>query len=334
MKKKTKNFGYFFIVIIFFFFINFVFFSFSYISLINNQVYDWFWVKNIQKTLYFKGGLRNIWQANHDCIEFDEELLYVPRDGVCQFDNAEFKTKLTFRNGVRNNANNLKNLSDDLGIAVLGDSFSMGWGVNDNETYSSILERLLKKKVYNLGVSSYGTIREIKKIKKNKIYNKVDTIIIQYDPNDYIENIQLNFKKKYTYQEYKILAPNQQQTKDKFFFFLRYSKKSFRILYHDIIKYFSPDRYVDKINLSNHFEVLKKIIFENLDYKNKKIIILFPENLDIKYYNLPESVDYLDLINLDMKSNKSNFFIIDDHWTAKGHKYAAQNIYKFLIKKN
>ena len=32
-------------------------------------------------------------------------------------------------------------------IAVLGDSVSMGWGVDDNQTFSSILERNLKRKV-------------------------------------------------------------------------------------------------------------------------------------------------------------------------------------------
>ena len=332
MKKKTKNFGYFFITIILFFFINFLLFSFSYISLINNQVYNWFWIENIQKTLYFKGGLRNIWQANHECIEFDEDLLYVPKDGVCKFENAEFKTELTFKDGIRNNANNLNNFLDESAIAVIGDSFSMGWGVNDNETYSSVLERLLKKKVYNLGVSSYGTIREIKKIKKSEVYQKIDTIIIQYDPNDYIENTQHDFKKKYIYQEYEILAPQKQQTKDKIFFFLKYSKKSFRILYHEIVKFFYPDKYVDKIDLSKHFEIVKKIIFKNLDYKNKKIIILFPENLNITFYNLPKSSDYLHLINLNMKSNKSNFYTIDDHWTAKGHEHVAQSLFEFFVK--
>ena len=33
----------------------------------------------------------------------------------------------------------------------------MGWGVNDNETFSHILENKINKNVYNLAVSSYGT---------------------------------------------------------------------------------------------------------------------------------------------------------------------------------
>ena len=38
----------------------------------------------------------------------------------------------------------------------------MQWvGVNDNETFSALLEKKLNKPVYNLAVSGYGTTREI-----------------------------------------------------------------------------------------------------------------------------------------------------------------------------
>ena len=50
------------------------------------------------------------------------------------------------------------------GIAVLGDSHAMGWGVNDDETFSAVLEKKIDKPVYNLAVSGYGTIREFNKI--------------------------------------------------------------------------------------------------------------------------------------------------------------------------
>ena len=46
----------------------------------------------------------------------------------------------------------------------------MGWGVNDDETYSFNLQKLVKKKILNLGVASYGTVREIKRLKLNKFY--------------------------------------------------------------------------------------------------------------------------------------------------------------------
>ena len=69
-----KILGYLFIIIINYFLITFVVFSFSYISLINNKTYDLFWIKYIQKKLYFS-GLRNLWNQNSQCSTFDEDLL-------------------------------------------------------------------------------------------------------------------------------------------------------------------------------------------------------------------------------------------------------------------
>lgn len=226
-----KNFiGKIFILIILLLFFNFLIFFFSYISLINNKVYNQRIINSIQRNIYF-GGLRNIWQSNIHCIKFDEDLLYVPKDGICNFKNIEFNTKLFFTDGIRNNQNKLEELSIEPGIAILGDSFTMGWGVNDNETYSSILERLLNKRVYNLGVSSYGTVREIKKLKQSDIFDKVDTIIIQYDPNDFKENLESDVNKKYTFQEFQKLLESEPTLKKKISFFLRQYKKTFRCIY-------------------------------------------------------------------------------------------------------
>jgi hypothetical protein len=329
MNRNIKIFGNIFIFIILFFSVIFFLFSFSYLSLINNKVFDWFFVNQIQKYLYFNAGLRNIWQTKSDCVEFDQDLFYRPKDGVCKFQNAEFKTNITFKDGVRDNKNKSIDLSLKSPIAILGDSYTMGWGVDDNETYSSILERLAKRKVYNLGVSSYATLREIKKLINSEIYRTIDTIIIQYDNNDYLENLE-NKKKKYTEEDFKKLFPEKLHTyKDKLFIFFRYFKKSFRILYHEIKKIFERDKYIKKIDLNKHYIQVEKIILENLDYKNKKIIILFFNNPELTYYNFPTN-NILDFIVLDMKSDLSNFFIIDDHWTVKGHKFVAKKIYNYL----
>ena len=68
-------------------------FIFSYISLINGKTYDLFWIKSIQERLYTR-GLRNIWQLNKNCVTFDSDLLYSPKDGKCKFVNPEFNTTL------------------------------------------------------------------------------------------------------------------------------------------------------------------------------------------------------------------------------------------------
>ena len=137
-------------------------FSFSYISLINGKTYDLIWVKYIQKKLYFNGQ-RKIWQNDKNCSKFDVNLLYVPVIGECIFSNSEFTTKLNFDINRRLNMIDDNIDSDEKVISILGDSIAMGWGVNDDETFSYNLQKLVDKKVINLGVSSYGTIREIKR---------------------------------------------------------------------------------------------------------------------------------------------------------------------------
>ena len=61
-------------LIVNYFLITALVFSFSYISILQGKTYDWFWVKSIQKKIYFR-GLRNIWQYNKNCIYYDENLV-------------------------------------------------------------------------------------------------------------------------------------------------------------------------------------------------------------------------------------------------------------------
>ena len=72
-------------------------------------------------------------------------------------------------------------------VAVLGDSFTFGVGVNADETASNILERLLNNsgqgryEVYNFGVNSYSPILEYIYLKKEVIKYRPDLVILQLD---------------------------------------------------------------------------------------------------------------------------------------------------------
>ena len=95
MINFKKTIYYFFIILINYLLLTAIVFSFSYISLINGKTYDFFWIKSIQKKIYFR-GYRNIFHFSEDCINFDKYLLYKPKAGICKFSNAEFDTSLTF----------------------------------------------------------------------------------------------------------------------------------------------------------------------------------------------------------------------------------------------
>ena len=103
-------------------------------------------INNYQRNFYLWGGLRDIWQSHNECVEFDQDLIFIPKENTCKFKNFEFETSLTFDKFGRYSDHPISNGN---GIAVLGDSHAMGWGVNDEETFSAILEKKIDKKIHN-----------------------------------------------------------------------------------------------------------------------------------------------------------------------------------------
>lgn len=325
----SKIFSYLLFFLINFALLTFIIFFFSFISLINQKTYDWFWINSIQKKLYFDYGLRKIWQVTNNCTIFDEQLLFIPKDGKCIFSNAEYNIEMNYKDGIRYNGNDFFKIDSNNSILVVGDSIAAGWGVNDNETYSSKLEILLNKKINNLSVPGYGTIREIKKINNFKYLDKVDTIIIHYGYDDIFENKNSNINKIYTKKNFDDMFNVYQSKEPEFYTLLRYYKKSFRILYHDIYKMFNKDKYLLKVDLQEHFEIVEKLIDNYLKVKNKKIILLFIQNPEMKITKLPKeksnNIEYLIL-----NSNKADFYTVDDHLTANGHSVIAKKLFDFI----
>ena len=153
-------------------------------------------LRDFQMDFYNDRGYRKIWQTQKDCIELDERLIYVPRIGSCHFTNAEFDTIMHFEQSGRVR-NNLPAQRSKIGIAVVGDSYAMGWGVNDRETFANVLQDEVKRPVYNLAVSSYGTVRELLRLQRSGLIDAVDTILIQYAANDLMENAALDQEERY-----------------------------------------------------------------------------------------------------------------------------------------
>ncbi len=322
-----KILGYLFIIIINYFLITFVVFSFSYISLINNKTYDLFWIKYIQKKLYFS-GLRNLWNQNSQCSTFDEDLLYIPKPGKCEFNNPEFKTILNFDEDRRLNLIDDKIDENEKLIITVGDSLTMGWGVNDNETFSYNLQKLIKKKVINLGVSSYGTVREIKRLKKSKFFDQADVIIIQYHLNDIYENQDLNINKVYSENDYEnLISKNNKLDKIKFIF--RNYKKSLRLFFTNIKDLTIYRNNLENHNLNDHFKNLDKIISKYLIFEKKRIIVFLIKE-PYQNFIFDKNRKFLNYEFFVININKTHTFKIDDHLNMSGHKFVGKKLYEYL----
>ena len=327
MIKFKKISYYFFIIFFYYLFITAIVYSFSFISLIKGKTYDLFWVKSIQKQIYFK-GYRNIWQNNKNCSIFDQQLLYKPKIGSCEFTNPEFKTNLIFNEFFRVHETILdKNISNDY-IVVLGDSIAMGWGVNNDETFSYHLEKKLNKKVYNMAVSSYGSVREIKKLKLSPFYENSNTIIIQYHPNDIGENKELDINKIYSIKEFQKKFDKNSSNINIYKLILGTFKSSIRLFFSDINDKIFREKNLELIDFSNDKKYLQKVIKENIDLNRKRVIIVLLISPWQKVINFPENSERIEYILL--KLNKSDFFIIDDHPNKLGHLKIANILVDYL----
>ena len=132
---------------------------------------------------YFRPG----WQNQVSSVEYDPELVYVPRIGSSPFQGPEFNHVMTFdRTGLRHQKE-VTTDGNDL-IVVTGDSQAMGWGVADDETFSSVLAEHYHLHTVNTAVSSYGTAREMLRLRRMGLLEKASMLIIQYCDNDIEEN--------------------------------------------------------------------------------------------------------------------------------------------------
>jgi hypothetical protein len=107
-------------------------------------------IKWVFQKYYYQKDQANI-QYVPECAQYDKELFYTLKPGECGFSGCYFDTKVAVNSlGVRDDESSLAGPE----IIVIGDSESMGWGVEKHETFADIVEKKTGKKVLNLGIPS------------------------------------------------------------------------------------------------------------------------------------------------------------------------------------
>lgn len=134
---------------------------------------------------YYDNYDRNILQYDERLSCYDTALFYRMKPNNrglfsnVEFSDSIFTDSLGFRKG--------SGAAGHPEIICLGDSYTLGWGVKQEECFPSLLARLLKTSVLNTGMASYGTAREIASIRPVD-KSGVSTVVIQYCYNDADEN--------------------------------------------------------------------------------------------------------------------------------------------------
>ncbi|MCC7123551.1 MAG: hypothetical protein IT178_01790 [Acidobacteria bacterium] len=133
---------------------------------------------------YYLDVERSIIQYLPECARYDAALGYLLRPGSCRFVNREFDVRVDVnRAGLRDSEDALSAPR----VIVLGDSHAMGWGVEADAAFPRQLGAFCATKVLNAGISSFGTAREV------ALLGQLDTtalewLVVQYSDNDAREN--------------------------------------------------------------------------------------------------------------------------------------------------
>lgn len=286
---------------------------------------------------YYNHKDLEIIQYKDEMSQWDDKLFYRLKPGEFVFKNREFEDKYKVNSlGVRDDESSLKNPK----YIFLGDSHTMGWGVKQDETFASLIERKLGEKVLNAGISSYGTVRELKLLEEINT-DSLNYLFIQFCYNDKTENQQF-FENNY---QYKPSSKDDYNTAKKH----NKSEKSYYLFKHliNIIPgLFNKKEYEIPVHIKN--ETYHELNFLNIIKNSKKIannvkIIVFDvshkESNNYFMDNFKELLnkefgstyhDRIHVVNIPDILSYDDYYILDGHLNKKGHQKIAAVILNHL----
>ena len=281
------------------------------------------------------------YELNYPKLTYDSILSYtLEKNSVYQHSNIEFSNEIRANSiGLRDDEASLSQPD----VICLGDSYTMGWGVDNKKSFPELIEQGTGLKTLNAGMTSYGTAREL------LLLNRLDTsnlkyLVIQYYYNDGAENAKFLENKRY-------LPIGTQKTMDfrftghelaRKYFPFKYSLTLARMYLRDRIYTRRPtpgDRPLNYVSQdANAFlQILSKA---NINFNKVKVIIT-----DINRYpsydhhfldtvqNLVTNGEYADdfirslrIIKFPKLNDQRYFFPLDNHLNEAGHALIATNI--------
>ena len=116
-----------------------------------------------------------------------------PPNGSFRFKSADFDTEVkTNSEGFRDDEFTEKKEPPKIRVALMGDSFAFGWGVEKKQAFADIIEQVSEGEVevFNFGVSGYSTLQEVLLFEKSVIPKKPDIAVLAFYDNDPRDNME------------------------------------------------------------------------------------------------------------------------------------------------
>jgi len=297
---------------------------------------------------YYTNVEVNIIQFNPNTSSYDSLLFYTLKPSASfVFNNREFADSFqTNSKGLRDDEVSLVKPP----IICLGDSYAMGWGVKQHESFAEQMAMLTNQKVLNAAVSSYSTGRELECLSRLNSSN-LQYLIIQYCRNDNIENkdfVENNYTLRISSREKYDSAVNKHYWTKLWFPGKRvitisklYAEKKWQIF--PTVRKHVPG------NIQEAARYFTDILMHSgINFKKTKVLVVDvseQERMNDDFVNavnkLLEANSYkerfsnnLIMVPLSGLLNKDDYYILDLHIRASGHRKIAERLSSYIISKN
>jgi hypothetical protein len=270
--------------------------------------------------------------------QYSPDLGYTLKPGIFVFSEIEFRNEYRINSlGVRDEEASLTAPE----IVFLGDSFALGWGVDQAQTFVKLLEDKTKYKTLNTCVPSYGTVREMLMLGKVD-RSHLKCLIIQYCGDDYDENL-LYYKngnrpqimRAETFQNLIKLYSRPKSYYPGKYIGLKIKKK-----YGEWIA--TPPKTEDEHSLSD-VDLFLHVLKQNTAILADLPIFVFELNginqsntftLGLKQRTLdpgePPLIRNLVVLDMTQYLKDRHFYVLDGHLNAEGHVIVADVLYKSI----
>lgn len=327
------------------------------VSLAASEIYlRW----NPPVTVYME--VRNIVQRTHSEVSPHPIIGYIPKANLKkEFKNREFRTTIeTNSRNMRDREYPLEKIPGKKRIAVFGDSFVFGWGVENDETFSEILEnqKLKDTEVLNFGVSGYGAHQELERLKREGLLFSPDVVLffLYGFPEGYPEDEGDKFLMASDGSLYRVRPdPPDAGFRGKIAGVLRHSYL-YRLLREGIgilleamsSKTEEPVVFDQPESRAGGLKILEELKALGQEHRFTPVVVWIPTKEVFKNNGDPESVpaaEYCEknellflnlvpsLIEYRKLTGRSPYFRIDDHWNKYGHRVTAEVLKNFLTEK-
>ncbi|MEM7584101.1 MAG: hypothetical protein AAF560_12010 [Acidobacteriota bacterium] len=279
-------------------------------------------------------GLRSIYaredwsvpQADVDLVVYDTELTYRLRSGSGRFTNREFDTTLEVNSaGLRDDEASLEAPE----LIVLGDSYAMGWGVAQHQSFPEVLEQRTGSRVLNAAMSSYGTARQILLLDRLDT-SRTQAVVVQYFQNDYAENrayldapFELEVTPQLEFEAY--LRAFERQTTYRFLDYLRAfaDRRSFFPELEGVAPLRVAEALLDVLESSEALQDLPIVLLQILPWGDASFDVMPAVDELLAGEDYAELGERLVPVPLEGRLGSDDYFRLDPHLRAGGHARVA-----------